>query len=483
MDKNNEPKSATEKLKDKLCRKQEMVWDTLDKKSKEELFSFNEEYKKFLTLCKTETQAVEYIIEEARKQGFVDIETLQQGDKKLKPGNKIAFNFRNKAALLVVLGKEPIWEGLNIVGSHVDAPRLDLKPLPLYEDQDLALMKTHYYGGIKKYQWPAGPLAMHGIVYTAKGTRIAFSLGEKEDDSVFTIADLLPHLSKEQMEKKATEVIKGEDLNVLVGSIPIDDKAAKERIKIAVLKSLNEQYGITEEDFISAEIQMVPAGPARDVGFDRSLIGGYGQDDRVCAFASLKAILDLEVPLYSAAALFIDKEEIGSTGNTGMKSRFFENSIAELVALLAGDYNELYSRRALALSRALSADVCAGMDPNYPNVLDKYNAAKLGFGVVITKYTGSGGKYSTNDANPGFVNQIRRIFNQNKIVWQTGELGKVDQGGGGTIAQFIAQYGMEVLDCGVALLGMHSPFEIAHKGDTFMTYKAYKAFYQEADKI
>ncbi|KNZ69722.1 peptidase M18 aminopeptidase I [Thermincola ferriacetica] len=480
MNKKEETKSPGEKLKEELCAETQLVWDSIDKKEKEEVMRFNEDYKTFLSNAKTEKQTVKEIIQQARDKGFISLEEMFKGGKKLKPGNKIFINYKNKSAVLVVVGKEPLWEGLNIVGSHVDAPRLDLKPQPLYEDQNLALMKTHYYGGIKKYQWPAIPLALHGVVYTARGTVAELMVGEKAEEPVFTISDLLPHLAKEQMGKKMGEAIKGEDLNILVGSIPVEDKEVKERVKLTVLKLLNERYGITEEDFISAELELVPAGPARDVGLDRSMVGGYGQDDRVCAYASLRAILDVQSPIYTSVAIFVDKEEIGSTGNTGMKSRFFENAVAEMLYLVAGDYNELYCRRTLAHSRALSADVSAGMDPNYPNVVDKYNAARLGYGVVITKYTGSGGKYSTSDANPGFINQVRRIFKENKVIWQTGELGKVDQGGGGTIAQYIARYGMEVLDCGVALLGMHSPFEVAHKGDIYMGYKAYKAFFEQA---
>lgn len=486
MDKKQDTKKTGEKpidkLKETLSLKTPLVWDSIDSKEKEEVFRFNEDYRLFLSKAKTEVETVQEVIRSAADKGFVHLEDMLKGSKKLKPGNKIMVNYKNKAAMLVIVGKEPLWEGLNIIGSHVDAPRLDLKPQPLYEDQELALMKTHYYGGIKKYQWPAAALAMHGIVYTANGNMLTINIGEKEEDPVFTITDLLPHLAKDQMDKKIREAIKGEDLNILVGSIPVGTKDDKERVKMAVLSFLNERYGITEEDFISAEIQLVPAGAARDLGLDRSLIGGYGQDDRVCVYTSLKAILDIQTPIYTSVALFIDKEEIGSTGNTGMRSHFFENTIAELLYLVAGDYNEIYCRRCLANSRALSADVSAGVDPTYPTVLDKYNAARLGCGLVITKYTGSGGKSSTSDAHPEFVNDVRRLFNQQQVVWQTGELGKVDQGGGGTIAQYIARYGMEVLDCGVPLFSMHSPFEVAHKGDIYMAYKGYKAFYEYSGK-
>lgn len=477
MDK--EGKKKVNKIKEQLSFDQQLVWDRLSPAEREEVLRFSEDYKKFLDTGKTERESVREIIRRAEEAGFVSLEEILSKGKKIRPGNKVYTQNREKNVALAVIGSEPLWHGMNIIGSHVDAPRLDLKPNPLYEDQNLALMKTHYYGGIKKYQWPGVPLALHGVVIRENGEKITIILGEDGTDPVFTITDLLPHLAKEQMDKKLSEAIPGEGLNIIVGGLPLEDKEAKERIKMAVLQALNKKYGIVEEDFISAELELVPAGPARDIGFDRSLLGGYGQDDRVCAYTSLRAVLDLTNPAYTAVALFVDKEEIGSTGNTGMRSRFFENTVAELLYLAAGDYNEIYCRRALADSRALSADVSVAVDPNYEGVLDKYNAARMGAGVVMTKYTGAGGKVSTSDANAEFVAAVRRVFNGNKVVWQSGELGKVDAGGGGTIAQFIARYGMDVLDCGVALLGMHSPFEVAHKADIYMCYKAYLAFYED----
>lgn len=476
MDK--EGKNLGKKVKEQLSFDQRLVWDRLSAAEREEVFKFAEDYKKFLDAGKTERESVREIVRHAEEAGFVALEELLAKGKKIRPGTRVYTQSREKNVALAVIGREPLWHGINIIGAHVDSPRLDLKPNPLYEEHNLALMKTHYYGGIKKYQWLAVPLAMHGVVIRENGEKLPVVIGEALTDPVFAISDLLPHLAREQMEKKLSEAFPGEGLNIIVGGLPLEDKEAKDRIKLAVLDSLNKKYGIVEEDFISAELELVPAGPARDIGFDRSLLGGYGQDDRVCAYTSLRAVLGLNNPARTAIALFVDKEETGSTGNTGMRSRFFENIIAELLYLAAGDYNEIYCRRALANSSALSADVSTAMDPNFEGVLDKYNAARMGAGVVITKYTGSGGKSSTSDANAEFVAAVRQVFNRHKIVWQSGELGKVDGGGGGTIAQFIARYGMDVLDCGVALLAMHSPMEIAHKADIYMGFKAYQAFYE-----
>lgn len=473
-----EGKKTGKAVKDKIGFDQRLVWDQLAVNEREEALKFAEEYKVFLA-AKTERESVREIIRLAEEAGFISLEDIQAKGKKLRPGNKVYTQNREKNVTLAVIGREPMWHGMNIIGSHLDSPRLDLKPNPLYEDQNLALMKTHYYGGIKKYQWTAVPLAMHGVVIRENGEKVSVVLGEDLTEPVFTITDLLPHLAKDQMGKKLSEAIPGEGLNIIVGGLPLEDREAKDRIKLAVLQMLNNKYGIVEEDFISAELELVPAGAARDIGFDCSLVGGYGQDDRVCAYTSMRAILGITNVAHTAVALFVDKEEIGSTGNTGMRSRFFENTIAELLYLAAGDYNEIYCRRALAESRVLSADVSVAVDPNFEGVLDKYNAARMGAGIVITKYTGSGGKSSTSDANAEFVAAVRQVFNRNKIVWQSGELGKVDGGGGGTIAQYMARYGMDVLDCGVALLSMHSPLEVAHKADIYMSYKAYRAFYED----
>lgn len=451
------------------------AWEMISGSEKEEVMNYCEGYKKFLDKGKTERACTSFVLQEARKNGFVPFDEAAG----IKPGDKIYFENKGKGAALFVIGSEPLEKGMNIVGAHIDAPRLDLKPMPLYEDSDVALFKTHYYGGVKKYQWTCLPLSLHGIVVMADGSKVDIAIGEDESDPVFYISDLLIHLSKDQLSKKASEVITGEGLNVLAGSIPIKDENDKSSVKLNVLRLLNEKYGITEEDFVSAEIQVVPAGRARDVGFDRSMIAAYGHDDRVCAYAALSAIMKMESPEKTAVALFVDKEEIGSVGNTGMESRFFENAVAELICL-EGDYSEIKLKRAFARSKAISADVTAGFDPNFPEVMDKMNSAYIGRGLVISKYTGSRGKSGCNDANAEFVALLRRIFNENSVVWQTGELGKVDQGGGGTIAYILANYGAEVVDCGVALFGMHAPYELASKVDAYMASKGYEAFLKEA---
>lgn len=458
------------------------AWDKYGDK-RQLIDEINREYLQFLTTGKTEREAVAYLEQEVVKAGFIPVYRLLNGDNKLIPGLKIYLNYRDKALVAAVIGKQPLEKGLNIVGAHLDAPRLDLKPNPLYEAEKLGWLKTHYYGGIKKYQWVTLPLALHGVVFTRQGQRLEVVIGEKPEDPVFTITDLLPHLAAKQMEKKAAEVISGEGLNLLVGSIPCEDKEAKERVKTALIQILKKQYGIEAEDFARAELEAVPAGPAREVGLDRSMVGGFGQDDRVCSWAAWAALRDLkEVPEYTAVALLVDKEEIGSTGNTGMTAAFFANLVAELINAQTQPYNELLLRRALANSRALSADVSVAVDPNFEGVVDKYNAARLGQGLVVTKYTGARGKSGTSDANAEFVAQVLAIFDESGVPWQVGELGAVDVGGGGTIAKFMAETGMDVLDCGVALLSMHSPFEIASKADIFAAYEGYRAFYLKAGR-
>jgi aspartyl aminopeptidase len=365
--------------------------------------------------------------------------------------------------------------GLNIVGSHVDSPRIDLKQNPLYEDGGFSMLKTHYYGGIKKYQWVAMPLAIHGVIIKKGGEKINVVIGEDDNDPILYISDLLPHLAGKQMGKKLSEGIEGEGLNVLIGSMPLTDKEAKSRVKLLTMKLLNEKYGINEEDFTTAELEIVPAGKSRDLGLDRSMVMAYGHDDWICAYTSLRAILEVENPERTCVGLFVDKEEIGSVGATGMHSKFFENCVAEIMEL-AGQYSELRVRRTLANSKMLSSDVAAADDPNFPGVIEKKNGAYFGKGIVITKYTGSRGKGGSNDANAEFLGELRDIFNDNGIVWQTAELGKVDEGGGGTIAYILAEYGMEVVDCGVAVLSMHAPWEVASKADIFETYRAYKVF-------
>ncbi|MBW2020557.1 MAG: aminopeptidase [Deltaproteobacteria bacterium] len=464
-------KKEVEQLRKRLFRKPQLVWDVVGPGEKNKVLAFAERYKSFLDAAKTEREAVRLIEAFSKKKGFKDI-TRARGGKRFYKIN------RNKNIALAVIGKRPLISGVNLVASHIDAPRLDLKQNPIYEEVDLAFLKTHYYGGIKKYQWLARPLAIHGKVLKKDGSHLDLQVGESDDDPVFTIADLLPHLARKvQTEKKVSEAFEGEKLNVLVGSLPLGDDKIKERFKLALLEYLFTTYGIVEEDLVSSEIEIVPAGRARDVGWDRSLIGAYGQDDRVCAYASLEAVGELKTPETTAVALFIDKEEIGSDGSTGAKSRFLEDFVADLFEVTGKEATGKALRSCLISSRALSADVNGALDPDYQDVHEKRNAARIGYGVCITKFTGSGGKYGSSDANAEYLGQIRKLFNENKVVWQTGELGKVDEGGGGTIAKFLAIYGMEVLDCGTPLLSMHSPFEIASKADIYMTYKGYQAFF------
>lgn len=472
-------KSDGNKLKETLTHKWKNVWEELEKGEIEVIFDLSERYKDFLDKGKTERESAREIVRMAKENGYVSIEELMEKSTKPEPGTKVYALNKDKAVVLFVMGEDSLDKGMNIIGSHLDSPRIDLKQFPLYEDSELAMLKTHYYGGIKKYQWVALPLALHGVVVKENGEKIDISIGEEEDEPVFFITDLLPHLAKDQMEKKMGEGITGEGLNVLFGSIPYDEKDLKDKVKLNVLNILNNKYDMEEEDLTTAELQIVPAGKARDVGIDRSMVGAYGQDDRACAFTSLSAILEIENPKKTSVALFVDKEEIGSVGNTSMESMFFENMVAELINLSEENYSELKLKRALANSSVLSADTLAGFDPNYPDVLDPKNSPYLGKGVTIFKYTGVRGKGGSNDANSEYIGKLRRIFNENDIIWQMGELGKVDQGGGGTIAFILAKYGMEVVDCGVPLLSVHAPFEIASKADIYMTYEAYKAFYEE----
>lgn len=448
------------------------VWDRVDEKQLAVIHEFSRGYIDFLNQAKTEREAIAYIQERAAAQGFVPL----QGQEQVRPGDKLFVNYRGKLAALIIAGQN-LAEGFNLVVSHVDTPRLDLKPRPLYEADNMALFKTHYYGGIKKYQWPAIPLALHGVVVKKDGERISVCIGEKEDDLVFVITDLLPHLAKDQMEKKMNEGIKGEDLNILVGSTPVRD-VKEDAFKQHILDLLMNNYGIEEDDFTSAELQAVPAFKAREVGLDRSMVGSYGQDDRVSAYTALMAVLEVQNPQRTVMCIFADKEEIGSSGNTGLQSLAVENIAAEL--LYKAGITEYYKvRKALSRSFALSADVNAAVDPTFPEVFEKMNCSFLSSGVVLTKYTGSRGKAESNDANPEFVAAVRRLLDEEDVIWQVGELGKVDIGGGGTVAQYLANYGMEVVDCGVAVLSMHSPFEIVSKADVFMAWQAYRAFMQK----
>jgi len=448
------------------------AWVRLDERSTAMVHEFGKEYIDFLDKARTEREAVDYISGLAERKKFVHL----SGIDKIKSGQRILINYKDKVCALLVIGKKPLDEGVNLVASHIDAPRLDIKARPLYEADGMALFKTHYYGGIKKYQWVGMPLALHGVVVKKDGRKVNIRIGDNPQDMAFTIADLLPHLAKDQMEKKLSDAIKGEDLNVLVGCQPEMEQEG-DAIKKRLFRLLKEIYDIEEQDFTSAELEVVPAFTAREIGFDRSMIGAYGQDDRVSAYTSLKAMLEVDRPERTAFCLFVDKEEIGSTGNTGLQSMLIENIMAELMHK-SGQQDYFFIRKALANSSALSADVNAAVDPNYPEVFEKMNCSFLSRGVVLTKYTGSRGKSDSNDANPEFLARIRQLFDEHEVVWQIGELGKVDIGGGGTVAQYMARYGMEVVDCGVALLGMHSPFEVASKVDVFMAYKAYKAFLQ-----
>ncbi len=453
------------KLSEKLFRKTLNVYDT--ESSKKDIYGFGDDYKSFLSVAKTERLTVEAAVSLAKSAGFREFD-----GKSAKPGDKIYSVNRGKGLALAVVGSD-VSEGTNIVAAHIDSPRLDLKPNPLYEDISVALFKTHYYGGIKKYQWTTVPMAIHGVVYKADGERVDISIGENDDEPCFCVSDLLIHLAGDQMGKKLSEGIEGENLNLLAGSVPHPDKDEKERVKLAVLELLNEKYGITEEDFLSAELEAVPAGGARDIGLDRSLIGAYGHDDRVCAYTGLRAILDADSPKKTAVLILADKEEIGSTGNTGMKSKFYENFIYDIA-----EANGLDGRRVMSKSSCLSADVCNAVDPQYQAVSEKNNAAFLNCGVGLIKYTGARGKSGTSDASAEFIAKLRKLFFDNGVVWQSAELGKVDAGGGGTVAQYVAQLDVETIDCGVPLLSMHAPFEIAAKADIFMAYKAYKAFYE-----
>lgn len=455
------------------------AWKSYNKTELKKLEETAKEYKRFIDAGKTERECVNYTVDALEKAGYVSLEKAIAAGKKVKAGDKLYTNIMGKAALVFLIGKKPMAEGMNIVGAHIDSPRMDLKQNPLYEDGDFALADTHYYGGIKKYQWVARELALHGVVVKKDGSTVQICIGEKEDDPVVGVSDLLIHLSQEQMAKKLSEAITGEDLDIILGGKPLKD-AEKEPVKAQLLQILKDSYGIEEEDLISAEIEAVPAGKARDFGLDRSMIMAYGHDDRVCAFAELKAMLSLTgTPEYTCCGMLVDKEEIGSVGATGMQANYLENAVAEILEL-QGAYSELNVRRTLRNSRMLSCDVSAGFDPLYASAFEKKNAAWLGRGVCFNKFTGSRGKSGSNDANAEFMAKLRRIMDENKVNWQTAELGRVDLGGGGTIAYICALYGMEVIDSGVAVLSMHAPMEIISKADLYEAYKAYRAFMLDA---
>ncbi len=457
----------------------ENVWKRYTEKDRVNIHELGERYKDFLSRAKTERECVSHFIREAEKKGYRNILDLMDSGYTLRPGDKLYANGMGKTVVFFHIGRRPLEEGMNMLCAHIDSPRMDIKQVPLYEDSDLAYLDTHYYGGIKKYQWVTIPLALHGVVAKKDGQVISVNIGEEEDDPVLYISDLLIHLSREQLEKKASLVIEGEQLDLLVGSIPLAEEE-KDGVKANILNILKKKYQIEEEDFLSAEIEVVPAGKARDCGLDRSMIAAYGHDDRSCAYPSFEAMMDTpEVPDRTTCCLMVDKEEIGSVGATGMESRFFENALAEILAF-TGRESDLALRRCLSRSRMLSTDVSAAYDPAFSRVFEKKNTAFFGKGLVINKYTGSGGKFRCNDANAEYLAKIRRIFDENDVAFQTSEVGKVDQGGAGTIAYFASLYGMDVVDCGLAVLSMHSPMEVISKADLYEARKGYIAFLKGA---
>lgn len=454
--------------------KTESVWTKYSEKQLKELEKLSADYRTFLDEGKTERECVSYIVNRIENEGYVELAKLLKSGKKIKAGAKVYAVNMDKSVVMYHIGKKSLEDGMNILGAHIDSPRMDVKQNPLYEDGDFAYLDTHYYGGIKKYQWVAIPLALHGVIVKKDGTTVIVNVGEEEDDPVFFISDLLIHLASEQMEKKANKVIEGEALDVIVGNKPLKG-AEKDKFTAGILEILKEQYGVEEADFISAEIEVVPAGKAREAGFDRSMTLAYGQDDRVCAFTSLDAMLSIKAPERTACCLLVDKEEIGSVGATGMQSKFFENMTAEVMNLM-GDFNELSLRRCLANCRMLSSDVSSAFDPTYASSFDKKNVAYLGHGMVFNKFTGSRGKSGSNDANAEYLAFIRQVMDDADVSYQTAELGKVDLGGGGTIAYILSLYGMDVIDCGVAVLNMHAPFEATSKADLYETKRGYVAF-------
>lgn len=454
------------------------AWNTYGKREISELEELNSNYIDFLSDCKTERECVKETVRQARKKGYKSLEEVIKKGQPLKQGDKVYAVCMNKTVALFNIGKIPMEQGMNILGAHIDSPRMDIKQNPLYESNNMAYLDTHYYGGIKKYQWVTLPLAIHGVVVKKDGTKVEVNIGEKDTDPVFCVTDLLIHLAGQQMEKNAAKVIEGENLDILVGSIPLEDKE-KDAVKEGIIGILKNTYEMEEEDFMSAELEVVPAGRAREMGFDRSMIMAYGQDDKVCAYTSLVAMLETDKIDKTACCLLVDKEEIGSVGATGMQSKFFENTVAELLNL-NGDYNELKLKRCLAHSRMLSSDVNAAFDPLYSDVFKNNSSSFLGSGVVFNKFTGSRGKSGSNDANAEYLAVLRNIMDNHNVHFQMSELGKVDAGGGGTIAYIMSLYGMEVIDCGVAVLNMHAPWEVTSKADIYETYKCYKAFLKNA---
>jgi aspartyl aminopeptidase len=462
-------KSLAEQLKETLLMNPKSAGETLSGEELDRADAFCDGYKVFLDRAKTEREAVEITVSMLEAQGFKPFDA----EVRYKPGDKVYAVNRGSALIFAVMGTESLAEGVHIVASHVDSPRIDLKPRPLYEEAQLALLKTHYYGGIKKYQWAAVPLALHGVIVRKDGQTIRVRLGDEPGEPVFCVTDLLPHLGQEQMKRPLAEGIKGEELNILVGSRPFKDDKASEKVKLAVMELLHRKYGIVEADFLSAELCLVPAQNAVDVGLDRSMLGAYGHDDRVCAYTSLMAAVETPHPRRTTVTILADKEEIGSTGSTGLQSDFLRNFVADLASP-----HGIPARTVLGHSRCLSADVNAAFDPSFPDVMEKRNASYLGYGAVVTKYTGSRGKSDTNDAAAEYMHYVRTLLDGDGVLWQTGELGKVDQGGGGTVAKFIAQLGVDTVDVGVPVLSMHAPFEVVAKADVYMLYRAFRAFYR-----
>ena len=465
MSKKNE--TTAKELKEKLFMQKKNAYLLMSDADVKKCDKFCEGYKNFINACKTEREAVAFVESEAKKAGF----TAFDKSKKYKAGDRVYYVNREKAIILAVIGKEPIENGVNIVAAHIDSPRLDMKQNPLFEKDEVGYLKTHYYGGIKKYQWPTVPLSLHGVIVKSDGSKLTVNIGEDETDPVFCVSDLLPHLAATQMKRPATEIIRGEELNIIVGSRPFKDDEASEAVKLNLMMILNEKYGITEADFLSAELEAVPAFKARDIGFDRSLVGGYGQDDRVCAYPEFMAILSQKSVRRTAVCVLTDKEEIGSDGNTGLNSAYMKYFIADLAAVFGAKCRDVLSN-----SRCLSADVNAAYDPTFPDVFERNNVSVLNGGVCVTKYTGSRGKSGTSDASAEFVGEIRALFDKNGVLWQTGELGKVDNGGGGTVAMYVANLNIDTIDVGVPVMSMHAPFEITAKADIYAAYRAFIAF-------
>lgn len=460
-------KSKGQKLQEKLSYKKKNYYETASEAERKEIFDYAEGYKHFLDAAKTEREACAVAVQLAQEKGFTE---YKFGDK-LKKGDKKYFVNRGKSVVVFRIGTKDVEEdGVRLIASHIDAPRIDIKQNPLYEDGNMCLLKTHYYGGIKKYQWTAIPLALHGAVVLKDGKTVEISVGEDKDDPIFCINDLLPHLGREQMSQSAGKIVEGEQLNVVVGGLPYADEDVNEKIKLTVLSILNEKYGMSEEDFLSSELCAVPAFSARDVGFDRALIGAYGHDDRVCAYPALTAVLDNESE-HTVLAMLVDKEEIGSEGTTGMQCKVYEDLIEEIAVAFGANF-----RKVRAASKCLSSDVTACYDPSFPSVFEKMNSAMLSCGTCMSKFTGSGGKSSSNDATAEFVGELRKSFAENGVVWQAAELGKVDAGGGGTVAKFIAKLNIDTVDLGVPVLSMHAPYEVVSKADLYSNYKAFLAF-------